>query len=201
MGFLGVYVVIAVAAVLSISIVSVVPAYATCGDPFVGEICMFGGNFAIRSFSFCHGQLLPISSNTALFSIYGTTYGGDGRTTFALPDLRGRTPIGAGNPGGPGLTPRTLGERGGAETVTLVVNQTPHNHIVNAVDQFGNSISPNGNLLPKIYARAYNSGAATTTMDPGMIANAGGGQAHNNMQPYLAINYLCSLTGTFPSRS
>ena len=172
-------------------------------DPFIGQIVMFGGNFAPRSWAFCDGQLLAISQNQALFSILGTTYGGDGRTTFALPDLRGRVAMHAGS--GPGLTPRSLGERGGTENVALTVNQIPaHNHAANCVAPTGNSNDAVGNLWADdagVSSGTYSSAPATSTMNAGAIGNSGGGQAHTNVQPYLCVNYIIALFGTFPSRN
>lgn len=171
-------------------------------DPFIAEIVMFGGNFAPRGWAFCDGQLLPINQYSALFSILGTTYGGDGRTTFALPDLRGRVAMHPGN--GPGLTPRDLGERGGQETVTLTVNQIPaHNHYINAISSIGDNRSPSGRLLADSGAFDTEFSAATpnTTMKSTMVQNTGGGQPHTNMQPFLCVNYIIALQGTFPSRS
>lgn len=168
-------------------------------EPFIAQIMLFGGNFAPRGWAFCDGQLLAISSNSALFSILGTTYGGDGRSTFGLPDLRGRVPMHAGS--GPGLSPRRIGERDGVETVTLVENQMPnHNHSVNFVNAVADSDRPSGELL----ARADVYSDATTPLGQlgtTTIAHAGGGQAHENMQPSLCINYIIALQGIFPSRS
>ncbi len=175
-------------------------------DPFIGEIRMFGGNFAPRGWAFCNGQLLSIAQNTALFSLLGTTYGGDGVTTFALPDLRGRTPIHFGQ--GPGLTPRTLGERSGSETVTLTANEMPaHNHAMVASTGIINTPSPENAFLgqigegrdaPPAFVGAT---SALTTMNPQSINPSGGSQPHNNMQPYLAVNYIISLEGIYPSRN
>jgi microcystin-dependent protein len=174
-------------------------------EGFIGEIRMFAGNFAPRNWALCDGQLLPISSNTALFSILGTTYGGDGRTTFALPDLRGRAPIHAGQ--GPGLSPRYLGQRGGAETVVLTSNQMPsHNHMaqINADSTVATSDRPqntfparNAAATPQ-YGENVNSTLNITAIS---VGNAGGGQAHPNMQPYVTINYIICLVGIFPSRN
>jgi len=172
------------------------------GEPFIAEIVMFGGNFAPRSWAYCNGQLLAISSNTALFSLLGTTYGGDGRTTFALPDLRGRTAVhSGGNSAGPGLTPRPLGSRGGAQTVTLNTNQMPtHNHTVGAHNETADETSPGGNVLGADQA-IFSGEDNDTTMRSNMIGNAGGNQAHENMMPFLAVNYIIALFGTFPSRN
>ena len=179
-------------------------------EGMIGEIRIFAGNFAPRSWAFCEGQLLPISQNTALFSILGTTYGGDGRTTFALPDMRGRGAIHAGN--GPGLSDRRLGSKGGVENVTLNVTQIPsHNHTasgkVKAVVAPGNSNNPinkNFGLAPagnNLYnAAATNLGMAANNVEVA-IGNTGGGQSHENRQPWLAIYYIIALQGVFPSRS
>lgn len=151
----------------------------------------------------CNGQLLSISQNTALFSLLGTTFGGDGVTTFALPDLRGRVPIHQGQ--GPGLTNRTIGEAGGAESVTLTQGQMPmHNHTVSA-SQNADSTSPSaafpGNDSRGTPLNIYNSTADGTVMNPGMISNSGGSQPHNNLQPYLCISFMIALEGIYPSRS
>ncbi|WP_323769529.1 phage tail protein [Antarctobacter sp.] len=174
-------------------------------NPFIAQVIPFAGNFAPRGWAFCDGQLLPVSQNTALFSLVGTIYGGDGRTTFALPDLRGRAAV---NPGrGPGLTPYTLGEKGGVETVTLTELQIPnHNHSVKsrAESRGGNLTDPAGNMLASgttVY-RA-NTPADDVDMDPAMIqeTTVGGSQSHNNMPPYLALNFIIALQGVYPSRS
>jgi microcystin-dependent protein len=166
-------------------------------EPFIGEIRMFGGNYAPRDWAFCNGQLLQISQYTTLFAIIGTTYGGDGRTTFALPDLRGRVPLHPGQ--GPGLSRRSLGQRGGTESTTLSVNQMPsHTHVAQANSGDGDSSTPEGNFWAKSgadYHTAYNA-----NMSPGAIANTGGSQAHENMQPYLGIHFIIALEGIFPSR-
>lgn len=176
-------------------------------DPFIGEIVMFGGNFAPRGWAFCDGALLPVSQNSALFSILGTIYGGDGRTTFGLPDLRGRVAMHPGN--GPGLTPRRLGERGGSETNILTQNQMPsHTHVATAhcVDGTGNANTAEGNLWSADLGNqsaTYSNAAQNGNMkaDAISVANTGNGQSVNNMQPYLAVNYIIALVGTFPSRS
>lgn len=168
---------------------------------FIGEIRMFAGNFAPRSWALCEGQLLSISQNTALFSIIGTIYGGDGRTTFGLPDLRGRVPIGPGN--GPGLPSYRIGQRGGSPTNTLTTAQLPsHSHAaavqVNTSDA-GES-NPNGQFLGAgaIYAEEATSGA---NLGGVAIGHTGSNQSINNMAPFLAINYIIALQGTYPSRS
>ncbi|MCW5958515.1 MAG: phage tail protein [Pyrinomonadaceae bacterium] len=173
--------------------------------PFLGEIVMFGGNFAPRSWAFCSGQLLPIAQNTALFSILGTTYGGNGQTTFALPDLRGRVPMHPGS--GPGLSPRSLGEQGGVENVTLITSQIPsHNHTAtttaNANSGPASDTVPTGNFLAE--GNNYNS-AFNTQMNNGAvqvtIGNSGGSQPHSNIQPFTCINFIIALQGIFPSRN
>ncbi|OEK09718.1 phage tail protein [Flavivirga aquatica] len=163
---------------------------------------MFGGNFAPRGWAFCDGQLLPISQYSALFSLLGTTYGGDGRTTFALPDLRGRVAIHPGN--GPGLSSYRQGQKGGAETNTLTVNQMPsHRHSVNAVMEDGNESVPTNNVPAgtKVLDKEYSSDTPNTTMKSSIIGNTGGGQPINNIQPYGTVNYIIALQGIFPSRS
>ncbi len=176
-------------------------------EPFIGEIAMFGGNFAPRSWALCNGQLLPISQNEALFSLLGTTYGGDGRTTFGLPDLRGRVPIHAGQ--GPGLSNYQLGQRGGAETVTLTSAEMPsHNHTSALEMRVGSSApdtaDPNGNIITscKIYSSVKN---PSVKLGDGMftntIGNTGGNQAHENRPPFQTINYIIALQGTYPSRN
>lgn len=174
-------------------------------EPFIGQITMFGGNFAPRGWAFCDGQLLPISQNTALFSILGTTYGGDGRTTFGLPDLRGRVPMGPRN--GPGLTPRQLGERAGTEAVTLNVDQIPgHSHVAQCVAPAGNSNDAVNNYWADdagVSSGTYHTGAGVSlsAMNSNAIANTGGGQPHANVQPFLCVNFIIALVGIFPSRN
>lgn len=180
----------------------------------IGEVRMFAGNFAPRSWAFCDGQLLPISQNTALFSIIGTIYGGDGRTTFALPDLRGRVPIGPGN--GPGLSSYREGQKGGAENNTLNVTQIPsHTHNaefkVSSVDSTisvatsGASIGTPGAVSGRAFEGTL--GFNTSTPDVPLnqqsitIGNTGGNQSVNNMQPWLSCYYIICLQGVFPSRS
>ncbi len=171
-------------------------------EPFIAEIRIFAGNFAPRSWAFCNGQLLPIAQNTALFSLIGTTYGGDGRTTTALPNLQGRAPMHPGR--GPGLTDRRLGQKGGTETVTLNDNQIPsHNHNLNTSTSPGTSFSPTASayLSRSVGGNAYDSGDnLSSEMNTGALQNMGGSQAHNNMQPFLAINYIIALQGLYPSR-
>jgi len=169
-------------------------------EPFIGQIIMFGGNFAPRSWAFCDGQLLAISSNTALFSILGTTYGGDGRTTFALPELRGRVAIHAGN--GPGLSNYNLGQKSGTETVTLNSNQMPsHTHTLRAHSEDAEETNPSGHRLGGTGTAIYASEAADVNMSGDSVTNTGGNQAHTNIQPYNTVNYIIALLGTYPSRS
>ncbi len=171
-------------------------------EPFIGSIVMFAGNFAPQGWALCNGQLLPIQQNTALFSILGSTYGGDGRTTFALPDLRGRVPVHPGQ--GPGLSPYVEGQAGGTEAVTLTVSQLPaHSHPVNC----SNTAASRGGATPVGSVPAVTNGAdvySTTPnaqMLPQMIGIAGGSQPAPIVQPYLGINFIIALVGIFPSRS
>ena len=175
-------------------------------ESMIGTIAMFGGNFAPQNWAFCNGQLLPISSNTALFSILGTTYGGDGRSTFALPDLRGRVPMGVGQ--GSGLTPRTLGENGGAERVTLGAQEMPthtHGPSLPVSSSEADATTPEGNALgaqpdARGTVPVYSTGSTNGSMSVNS-SNAGGGQAHGNVQPYLAVNFIIATIGIYPSRS
>ena len=177
-------------------------------EPFLGEIKMVGFNFAPRDFADCNGQLLAISQNSALFSLLGTTYGGDGRTIFALPDLRGRVPVHTGT--GPGLTNRELGTKSGTETVALTPNQLPaHSHpltngFVPTTDAVGNQTSPDGNrpATANDGESNYSDGPGTGGIElAGNTANSGSNQAHANMPPFLAIRFVIALAGIFPSRS
>ena len=165
-------------------------------EPFIGEIRMFGFNFAPRSWSFCDGQLLPINQNSALFSLLGTTYGGDGRTTFGLPDLRGRFPLHSGNgSAGPGLTARNLGSKSGLQDTTLPA----HTHSVPVSANIGNETSPVGNV-PAV-ANDGESNYSDTSTANSSTAVTGNSPVDTNMPPYLAINFCIALTGLFPSRS
>ena len=174
-------------------------------DPFIGEIISGGFNFAPQGFVLCDGQLLPIAQNTALFSILGTTYGGDGRTTFGLPELRGRTPVHEGT--GPGLPSKSLGQKSGTETVTLLPNNLPvHTHTLRAKNTPGTQANPGGNVLatPTLGHSAYklNPAAATRVgMNPAAVESAGGGGGHPNVQPSSTISFFIALTGIFPSRN
>lgn len=166
-------------------------------EPFIAEIRIFAGNFAPRGWAFCNGQLLPIAQNTALFALIGTIYGGDGRTTTGLPNLQGRAPMHPGN--GPGLTQRRLGEKSGAETVTLGLQNVPsHNHPLQAAPN-ATSSSPGGTVVPGT-AQMYSTSGGTVAM-AAAIGQTGGNQSHANMQPFLAINFIIALVGVFPSRS
>ena len=173
-------------------------------DQFVAEIRIFAGNFAPLGWAFCAGQILPLSQNTALFSLLGTTFGGNGQSTFALPDLQGRAPI---NPGqGQGLTQRFLGEQSGSETVTLLQTEIPlHNHQLRATVAGADQTVPTSNVWaassigrtpPPLYSTTQN-----TTMSSQALALNGGGLPHNNMHPYLTLNFIIALQGIFPPRS
>lgn len=175
-------------------------------EPFIAEIRIFAGNFAPRGWAFCNGQLLPISQNTALFSLIGTTYGGNGQTTTALPDLQGRAPV---HPGvGPGLTARRLGERGGVESVTLTEAQIPnHNHSLMAsqeeteFDGTPDATSAATGVVEGGKEIYTNDTSSLTPLSSDAVAQSGGSQAHNNMQPYITVSYIIALVGLYPSRS
>lgn len=171
---------------------------------FIGEMKCFGGNFAPRDWAFCEGQLLSIAQYTALFSILGTTYGGDGRTTFSLPDLRGRSAIGPGT--GAGLSTYRLGQKGGQEVHTLTVNEIPaHSHGMpnNATNGAVNQTSPIGHAFGTLPGAddIYNNVPATTSTAGRDVANAGGSQPHENRDPYLPLRWIICLQGIYPSRS
>lgn len=175
-------------------------------QPYVGEIRMFAGNFAPAGWMFCSGQLLPISENETLFQLIGTTYGGDGQSTFALPQLQSRVPIHQGQ--GPGLSSYQLAEQGGTEEVTLTVNQLPiHTHAAGCSDVVGGGANANpANAIWHIsdvlqYANTATSGPATGTMKNTAISPTGGSQPHDNMLNFLCINYIISLFGLFPSQT
>lgn len=163
-------------------------------QPYVGEVRMFAGNFAPAGWMFCEGQLLPISENETLFQLIGTTYGGDGQSTFALPDLRGRVPIHQGN----GFI---LAETGGAEEITLTASQIPaHNHTFIATSSIANSASPSNSILasPSQVAMFF-ADPPNQPMKSSMISDVGGSQPHTNFQPYLCVDFIISLFGIFPS--
>jgi microcystin-dependent protein len=175
-------------------------------NPTLAEIIMFGGTFAPRNWALCNGQVQAISQNTALFSLLGTNYGGDGRTTFALPDLRGRVPMHAGQ--GPGLTARSLGQQGGTEAVGLSESEMPaheHGPSLPVSTSEADATTPDGNALgaqpdSRGTVPVYSAGATDGSMAVSS-SSAGGGQAHTNVQPYLALNFIIALQGTYPSRS
>ena len=169
-------------------------------DPFLGEIRIFAGNFAPRGWAFCDGSLLAIRSNTALFAVLGVTYGGDGRTTFGLPDLRGRTPVQQGQ--GPGLSNYPLGSTGGATSVTLSQTQMAgHTHTVKAASDLGESTNPSGKVLARSSeGAAYGTALPTGSMAPAAVDSVGGTQPHNNLPPYQVINFIIATQGVFPPR-
>jgi microcystin-dependent protein len=181
-------------------------------EPFLGEVRIFGCNFPPRGWAYCWGQLLPISQNTALFSILGTTYGGNGTTNFALPDFRGRVPLGQGQ--GPGLSSYVIGEQAGSETVTLISTELPaHNHttdtrnVPTSADNYTN-VPTTGYFVSRFLyhsssaARAWKPASApATTLHPNTLQPTGGNQPHNNMQPYLALNFCIAYEGIFPARN
>jgi microcystin-dependent protein len=161
---------------------------------------MFAGNFAPQGWAFCDGQLLAVSQNDALFSLFGTIYGGDGRTTFGLPDLRGRVPIHAGQ--GPGLSQRRLGAKGGTETETVTANQMPsHSHTFRASADGGTDTNPEGEVVAQSPAlHLYREGSPAQALGDGAVSATGGGQSHTNLMPYLAIYFIVALVGIYPSR-
>jgi microcystin-dependent protein len=165
-------------------------------QPYVGEVRMFAGNFAPAGWMFCEGQLLPISEYETLFNLIGTTYGGDGQSTFALPDLRGRLPIHQGN----GFT---LAETGGVESITLTVSQIPsHTHALLAAATNGNQVSPLANVLANSFnVTPYINDVTNGNMNAAAITSTGGSQPHNNFQPYLCVDFIISLFGIFPSQT
>lgn len=166
-------------------------------EPFVGQLMCVGFNFAPKGWALCQGQLLPIAQYTALFSLLGTMYGGNGQTTFALPDLRGRVPMSFGQ--GPGLQNYDQGQVSGSENVTLIINQIPmHNHTVACSSTDPSDTTPVGGVPA---AGGSYSTTANATMLPTMIGQAGGNQPHSNMQPYLVLNWIIALEGIYPSRS
>jgi microcystin-dependent protein len=174
-------------------------------DPFLAEIRIFSGNFAPSGWALCNGQLMAISQNTALFSLLGTNYGGDGRVTFGLPNLQGSAPIQQGQ--GPGLSQRVLGEIGGSPTVTLNSQEMAmHIHYPMSVDGGGNNVSPASNtwaqaLTGRVADRLYSTGQpANLAMNPQAVTVTGGNQPHNNMPPYLSVNFIIALQGIFPQR-
>lgn len=178
-------------------------------EPFIAEILMFGGNFAPRAWAYCDGQILPINSNQSLYSLLGTTYGGDGRTTFALPDLRGRVTVGPGT--GPGLSTYKQGQKGGSDTTTLTTANLPvHDHTataaMNVYDGAGRDVSPVGKVLCNELAGTDNRFLASGGSNMGdavtvTVSNNGAGTPMNNMQPYMTLHYIICMQGLFPSRN
>ena len=172
-------------------------------DPFVAEIRIFPFNFAPKGWAFCDGQLLPLSQNTALFSLLGTTYGGDGKSTFALPDLQGSVPLHEGQ--GPGLSLYDLGQTGGSQTVTLLTSEMPaHSHVLGASVETGTqgSLTANTTISASFGGTLYqtNTSANLVAMNFQAVSIAGGSQPHNNMMPYLTLNFCIAMQGVFPPR-
>jgi microcystin-dependent protein len=178
-------------------------------SPFLAEITMFAFNFPPKGWAFCDGQLLPISQNTALFSLLGTNYGGDGKSTFGLPDIQGQAVLGQGQ--SPGTSQYFVGESTGTDTVTLLTTEMPsHNHSFTATSTAGTTLSSSGNQLAQAFGGGkqasytgnyLNANAANVTMSPFCTNIAGGSQPHNNMQPYLTLNFCIAMQGVFPPRS
>lgn len=176
-------------------------------NPFVAEIRIFAGNFAPKGWALCNGQLMPISQNTALFSLLGTTYGGDGKSTFALPNLQGSAPLQPGQ--GPGLSLYDLGETGGEQNVTLLQTEmASHSHLANCLSAAGNQNTPSNNTWAATVAIGRGSGppnystqGPTTLMNPFATSIAGGSLPHNNMSPYLGLTFIIALQGVFPPRT
>lgn len=164
-------------------------------EPFLSEIRIMSFVFAPKGWALCNGQELPINQNQALFALLGTTFGGNGQTTFALPDLRGRTPIHVGSG-------HTLGERGGEQAHTLSISELPaHTHVLSGSSNNGTEVIPSGNLLAKESGFLYHSPDNLTAMSSNSVTNTGGSQAHQNMQPFLTLNFCIALQGIFPSRN
>lgn len=172
-------------------------------DPFLGEIRLFAGNYAPDGWALCNGQIMGITQNTALFALLGTLYGGDGRTTFALPDFKGKAPVHFGQ--GPGLSNRNIGETDGAQSVTLLVSELPaHTHIPNSASVTNGVSDPTGAVWTNssgLSGQRIYEAAPNTSMSPAAIQPAGGSAPHNNMQPYLGLNFIIALRGIFPPRS
>ena len=173
-------------------------------DQFLGEIRIFGGNFAPLGWALCNGQILSISQNTALFSLLGTQFGGNGTTNFALPNLQGRVPLDQGN--GAGLTPRDMGETGGEENVTLVqATMASHSHQMSGAATSASSVTPGPTMAlaqPPAVAPVYQTSLGSpATLNANAVTPAGGGQPHNNLQPFLVLNFIIALQGIFPSRA
>jgi microcystin-dependent protein len=164
-------------------------------EPFLSEIKIVSFNFPPKGWALCNGQFLPINRNQALFALLGTTYGGNGQTTFALPNLRGRVPVHMGNG-------HTLGEAAGSTSVTVNIQQMPtHMHTLNVNNGTGTATNPNGTMLAKASANTYGPANQLVTMKPVAVTNVGGSQPHNNMMPYLVLNFIIALQGIFPSQN
>ena len=190
------------AATLAVVAIGSQPAAAQdASSPYIGTIRYFGFNFAPRSWAHCDGQLIAVSQNEALFSLVGTTYGGDGRTTFGLPDMRGRLPVHQGT--GPGLSPRRMGQRGGATRVALNANQIGHGHTLRGSTNAGNQSAPTNHALAQDSAdNTYKNETPSVQMHPDSVGDfAGGGQQHQNMPPYLGVYCNIALLGVYPSRN
>ena len=171
-------------------------------NPFVAEIRIFPFNFAPKGWAFCDGQILPLSENTALFSLLGTTYGGDGKSNFALPNLQNSAPLQQGQ--GPGLSLYDLGEQSGSEYITLLTSEMPsHTHTISgdATPLNAKQVSPSGNVPGAPPGLTLYAATTNTTMNPSMLSVAGGSQPHNNMMPFLTLNFCIALQGVFPPRS
>lgn len=169
-------------------------------EPFIGEVTMFGFNYSPRGYAFCNGQLLPIAQNQALFSILGTTYGGNGTQTFGLPDLQGKSPMHVGQ--GPGLSPVALGQTGGESSHTLLLSEMPtHSHLVTASSVAADLSLPTSNYFATGGQSVYSSAAADVALSSAALTSIGGNQGHNNMPPYSVLNFCIALVGTFPSRN
>jgi len=188
-------------ALLLVLLATVTSVPATAQEPFVGEIRFVGFNFAPVGWLPCDGRLLSIAQNTALFSLLGTQFGGDGKTTFALPDMRGRVPVGMGQ--GPGLTNRNVGDKGGLESVTLTIAQMPqHRHALRAATTSADSKAPAADLLANSSAAAiYSTGSPGTNLRAASIGLQGSNQPHENMQPFLGMNCIIAVQGIFPARN
>lgn len=170
------------------------------GTPFIGEIRIFAGNFAPAGWAFCDGSILSIAENDTLFNLIGTTYGGDGQTTFALPDLRGRLPMHMGS--GAGLSTRVIGEMGGVESVTLTAQQMPsHSHVPLAVSGSGNQATPQNGVWAGSASSRYSTSAPNLAMNASLVNLCGSGQPHENMMPYLTLSFIIALSGIYPSPS
>jgi microcystin-dependent protein len=173
-------------------------------DPFLGEIRIFGGNFAPRGWALCNGQILPIVQNTALFSLLGTQFGGNGTSNFALPNLQGSVPVGQGN--GAGLTPRVIGETGGEQDVTLLqATMASHSHQMSGVATPASSLTPGPTMAlaepPAVVPIYQTSLGSSATLNAGAVTPSGGSQPHNNLQPFLVLNFIIALQGIYPARS